>query len=199
MALTAARFADVPWLEPIALFGAMQRAGRLSDAARARMQPWAEAARARYRVARELRDVESQTVALTLLREAAFFALCALALEAEDATEPPRTAELAWQGLVPPAEIEANPPSERELALVRAAFSARDPLALDLVPRAEVNSLRLAAESTVAWLLALAEVRSPKELTRKRVLRVVLCAVLLIVGIAGLVAYGLALGALAPH
>ena len=198
MAGAAARFADVPWLEPVALVGAMARAARISDAARARMKPWVAAAEARYRVARELRDPESRTVALALLREAAFFALCALAVEAEDGA-PPRSPGLAWEGFAPQAQAKANRPSEAELALVRAAFSAEEPLALEAVPSREANPLRLAAESTVAWLLALAEIRAPKELARARVVRVVLSAVAALAVLACLIAYGLALASIAPH
>lgn len=199
MAGAAARIADVPWLEPVALVGAVQRATKLSDAARARMQPWIAAAQGRYRVARELRDPESRTVALALLREAAFFALSALAVQADDAGAPPRSPGLAWAGFAPQAEPEANRPSEAELALVRAAFSAEDPLALEAVPNAEANPLRLAAEATVAWLLALAEIRTPKQLARARIVRGVLCAVVALSVVGVLIAYVLALGSIAPH
>ena len=187
----------MPWLEPIALFGAMSRAERLSDAARARMRPWAEAARVRYGVARELRDPETQTVALALLREAAFFALCALAAAAENAAELPRSSQAAWTSFVVP---EASPPNEAsELELVRAAFASDDPLALDAVPESEVNRLRLAAEAIVAWLLALAEVRPPKRLARLRLVRGITSGVVVIVALAGLIAYALALASVAPR
>jgi len=193
--MTGARFADVPWIEPVALLGARQRAARVSDAARVRMKPWVEAAHARYRVARELRDSETQIVALSLLREAAFFALVALALAREE--EAPKTLGAAWTG----CEMPSAGDTERaaELSLVRAAFSAEDPLALDRTPAGELNALRLAAESTVAWLLALAEVRSPRELERLRLIRAVLCTLAALGILSGLIAYGCALASVSPR
>jgi hypothetical protein len=59
--------------------------------------------------------------------------------------------------------------------------------------------VRLAAESTVAWLLALAEIRTTSELARARLVRVALAALCFVVCAWGLVAYWLSLLELAPR
>jgi hypothetical protein len=186
------------WLEPLALLGASRRAGKLSDEARARMRPWVEAAQARYKVARELRDAQTQSVSLGLLKDAAFLALCALEA-ADSAPEPgPSSAREAWQRF----DARAEPPfgAPEELARVRAAFAAEgDALSLDRIAPREANELRLAAESTVAWLLSLVEIRDPRQIARARLVRCALAAVGLVLVVWGLVAYWLSLSALEPR
>jgi hypothetical protein len=185
------------WLEPIALLGASRRASKLSEAARARMKPWVEAAQARCKVARELRDLQTQSVALGLLKEAAFFALCALEAEESVAESGASSPKEAWQRFA--ARAEPPPGAPEQLAQVRAAFSADDDaLSLDQIAPREANELRLAAESTVAWLLRLVEIRKPAQLARARLVRCALAAVGLIVVVWGLVAYWLSLSALEP-
>jgi hypothetical protein len=184
------------WLEPIALLGASSRARGVSDEMRARMKPWVIAASARYRVARELRDLETQSVALGLLREAAFFALCGL--EATDpATVVARSSKEAWQRFDALPSKPAGAPEQ--LALVRDAFGNDDALAMDLVLPSEANDLRLAAEACVAWLLTLVEVRTPAQLARARLVRSALALLGLVVIVWGIVAYCLALTAIEPR
>jgi hypothetical protein len=185
------------WLEPLVLREASERAQRLSDDARARMNPWVVAAQARFRVARELRDPETQAVALGLLREAAFFALCALEVSTL-ADEPPASSpEQAWQRFDQRAE---KPPGAPEhLALVRSAFGTDDALSVDRVPQHQANELRLAAEASVAWLLSLVEIRTLPELTRVRLIRIALAVVGLVVIVWGLVAYWSSLTAIEPR
>jgi hypothetical protein len=185
------------WLEPVVLIHASERACKVSAEARARMKPWVVAAQARFRVARELRDPETQTVALGLLKEAAFLALCGLEA-AESAGEPQaRSSNEAWQQF----EARAGTPSgaPEQLALVRAAFSTDDPLSLDRVAPRRANELRLAAEASVAWLLALAEIRTQSELSRARLVRSVLGLLGAVLIGWGLIAYWLSLTALEPH
>jgi hypothetical protein len=186
------------WLEPLALLGAARRASKVSEEARTRMQPWVEAAQARYKVARELRDSQTQSVALGLLKEAAFFALCAL--ETMDSAPAPsaRSAQEAWQRF----DARAEPPlgAPEQLAQVRAAFCADgDALSLDRIAPREANELRLAAETTVAWLLSLVEIRKPAQIARARLVRCTLAVVGLVVVVCCLVAYWLSLGALEPR
>jgi hypothetical protein len=196
MAAESSRRIDVPWLEPVVLLGATRRAHGLSDEARARMKPWLLAARARFRVARELRDAATQIVALSLLSEAAFFALCGL--ESVDAAESPATTpKEAWARFDARAEKPSGAPEE--LSLVREAFSADGALALDLIDPASANTLRLAAETTVAWLLGLVEIRTPREISRARLLRIALAVVGFAVIVWGLVAYWVSLRATELH
>lgn len=197
MATEPLQSAALAWLEPALLLEASRRSARLSAEARARMTPWVVAAQSRFRVARELRDPETRTVALGLLREAAFLALCAL--EAVDSTvdSRARSAAQAWQRF---DELPQKPPGAPEqLALVRAAFGSSDALSVDLVPPSAENELRLAAEETVAWLLGLVDVRTPPELARARLIRSALALVGLGAVLWGLVAYWLSLSALAPR
>ena len=185
------------WLEPLALLGASRRASKLSEEARTRMKPWVEAAQARFKVARELRDAQTQSVALGLLKEAAFFALCALEAADSAPESASRSAKEAWQRF----DARAEPPlgAPEQLAQVRAAFSVDDDaLSLDRVAPREANELRLAAESTVAWLLRLVEIRRPAQIARVRLVRCALAAVGLIAVVWGLVAYWLSLSALQP-
>jgi hypothetical protein len=185
------------WLEPLALREASQRARQFSDDERARMKPWVVAAQSRFRVARELRDPETQTVALGLLREAAFFALCALEVSASADDPAASSPQQAWQRFDELAEKPAGAPEQ--LALVRSAFGTDDALSVDRVPSHQANELRLAGEASVAWLLSLVEIRTLPELTRVRLIRVALMVVGLVVIAWGLIAYWLSLTAIEPR
>jgi hypothetical protein len=185
---------DSPLLEPILLRQASRRARVLTDSARARMRPWVKASRARYSVALELRDRETQPVALGLLREAAFFALCAIEVAEPTAPPPASSPKLAWERFNALPESAEAPP---ELAVARTAFAADEALAVEKLDANEADKLRPAAEQTVAWLLALAEVPTPKRLTRMRRVRTLLLTVGLTVIGWTLLSYWLALAALA--
>jgi hypothetical protein len=185
---------DSPLLEPILLRKASRRARVLTDSARARMRPWVKASRARYSVALELRDRETQTVALGLLREAAFFALCAIEV-GEPAAPPPATSpKVAWERFNALPESADAPPV---FAVARTALASDEALVVETLDSNEASKLRPAAEQTVAWLLGLAEVHTPKRLTRMRRVR----ALLLVAGVTvigwTLLSYWLALAALA--
>jgi hypothetical protein len=197
MAAESFKSAALAWLEPALLLGASRRAARLSAEARARMQPWVVAAESRFRVARELRDPETQTVALALLREAAFFALCAL--EAVDSTVDAAGCSPAQAWAQFDALPQQPPGAPEQLGLVRAAFGTNEALSVDLTAPSAANELRLAAEASVAWLLSLVEVRTPPALARARLIRSVLAVVGLVAVLWGLVAYWLSLAALGSH
>jgi hypothetical protein len=195
--MTPRSLLDNSWLEPALLVAASRRALKLSDEARARMKPWVAAAQARFQVARELRDPQTQRVALALLKEAAFFALCAL--EAADPTleAVARSPKEAWQRFEALPEPASGAPDQ--LALVRVAFSSDDALSVDLIPPGKANELRLAAEACVAWLLTLAEIRTPVELSHARLVRSAFAFLGLLVIGWGLAAYWLSLSALEPR
>lgn len=194
MAASLAGFLDGPLLEPALLRAATRRANALSDASRERMKPWVQAARARYQVALELRDLASRGVALDLLRSAAFFALCALQLTESDTGLPAASSRAAWEQFT--ARLPEAAPSE--WTRVRDAFSESDLLLLEAQAASDEGELRAAAEVTVAWLLSLAEVRSPSELRRARALRIVLSGVALLAVIWAFLAYWSALSELSP-
>ncbi len=197
MAAESSQSVALAWLEPVVLLSASSRAARLSTEARARMKPWVVAAQSRFRVARELRDPETQTVALGLLREAAFFALCALEAVDSSVDSAARSPAQAWERF--DALPQKPPGAPEQLGLVRAAFGTNDALSVDLVPSSSANELRLSAEQSVAWLLSLVEVRTPPELARARLIRLALALLGLAVVLWGIVAYWLSLAALAPH
>ena len=196
MPASLTRLLDSPLFEPFLLREATRRAQELSAAAQARMKPWVAAAQARYRVALELRDRGTQGVALGLLREAAFFALCAVQVAESQSGAPSPSAQAAWarfSALPEPAGAPAL------LASVSRAFGSAEPLALDILDPADAQALRPAAEETVAWLLGLAEVRSPAQLARSRSVRTLLLLLsLLLLSWAGL-NYWLALSALSAR
>lgn len=185
---------DSPLLEPILLRKASRRARVLTDSARARMRPWVKASRARYSVALELRDQDTQTVALGLLREAAFFALCAIEVGEPAALPPATSPKLAWERFNELPESAEAPPV---FAVARSAFATDEALAVETLDANQAKKLRPAAEQTVAWLLGLAEVQSPKRITRLRRLRTLLLAIGLTVIAWTLLSYWLALAALA--
>ncbi|HKO49418.1 MAG TPA: hypothetical protein VJV79_16925 [Polyangiaceae bacterium] len=185
---------DTPLLEPILLRKASRRARVLTDSARARMRPWVKASRARYSVALELRDRDSQAVALGLLREAAFFALCAIHVGEPAAQPPASSAKLAWQRFDELPESAEAPPV---FAVARRAFATDEALAVEVLDANEAEQLRPAAEQTVAWLLGLAEVHTPKRLSRMRRVRTLLLAMGLTVIAWILFSYWFALAALA--
>ena len=192
MAVSLASLLNGPLLEPALLRAASRRASTLSDSARERMKPWVRAARARYLVVRELRSPESRGVALGLLRDAAFLALGALQLAESDSVEPALDNRTAWQRFslrVP----EGAPP---EWSRVRDVFGESDVLLLDAQAANDAGELRAAAETTVAWLLSLAEVRSRRELQRARVWRSALGVAVLIAVVWALLSYWSALGEL---
>jgi hypothetical protein len=185
---------DSPLLEPILLRQASRRARALTDSARARMKPWVKASRARYSVALELRDRDTQTVALGLLRDAAFFALCALEV-GEPAAPPPATSpKAAWERFNDLPESAEAPPV---FAVARRAFATDEALAVEALDARQAEELRPAAEQTVAWLLGLAEVHTPQRLTRMRRVRTLLLGIGLTVVGWTLLSYWLALAALA--
>jgi hypothetical protein len=188
---------DQLWLEPIALLGASRRASKLSDEARLRMKPWVVAARSRFRVARELRDPDSQIAALALLSEAAFFALRALDSVESAPESGARSPRQVWDRFDALVDQPAAAPAQ--FGLLRTAFGTDDALALDKLAPSQANELRLAAEVAVAWLLSLAEIRTPSELRRARVVRWVLAALGLVAVLVGLVAYWLSLSAIEPR
>ncbi len=158
------------------------------------MQPFVKASRARYSVALELRDRDTQTVALGLLREAAYLALCAIEV-AEPAPAPPATSpKVAWQRFDELPESAEAPPV---LAVARSAFATDEALAVDALDPNEVERLRPAAEQSVAWLLGLAEVHSPKRLKIMRRVRTLLLTIGLTVVGWTFFSYWLALAALA--
>ncbi|MEI9952366.1 MAG: hypothetical protein WDO74_26135 [Pseudomonadota bacterium] len=185
---------DNPLLEPILLRKASRRARVLTDSARARMRPWVKASRARYSVALELRDRETQAVALGLLREAAFFALCAIEVGEPAAPPPASSSKLAWERFNELPESAEAPPV---FAVARTAFATDEALAVEALDASEAGKLRPAAEQTVAWLLGLAEVHTPKRLKRMRRVRTLLLAIGLTVIGWTLLSYCEALAALA--
>jgi|KBSMisStandDraft_5_1062788.scaffolds.fasta_scaffold192333_2 hypothetical protein len=188
---------DSPLLEPILLRKASRRARVLTDSARARMSPWVKASRARYSVALELRDPDTQAVALGLLRDAAFYALCAIEVGEPAAPPPASSAKVAWERFNQLPESAVAPPV---FAVTRSAFATDEVLAVEALDANEAEKLRPAAEQTVAWLLGLAEVQTPKRLTRIRRLRTLLLGIGLTVIGWTLVSYWLALAALShPH
>lgn len=158
------------------------------------MRPWVDAARARLLVALEHRDRATLIVALGLLREAAFFTLCAIEVSEPAAPPPPSSPRLAWERFEQLPEASEAPPT---LALARAAFATDDPLALDRLTPYQLEDLRPAAEETVAWLLALAEIESPQRLTLRRRVRTLLLTLGLTVIGWTLLSYWMALAALA--
>src|SRR6478609_2250754 len=165
---------DSPLLEPILLRKASRRARVLTDSARARMSPWVKASRARYSVALELRDPDTQAVALGLLRDAAFYALCAIEVGEPAAPPPASSAKVAWERFNQLPESAVAPPV---FAVTRSAFATDEVLAVEALDANEAEKLRPAAEQTVAWLLGLAEVQTPKRLTRIRRLRTLLLGI----------------------
>lgn len=185
---------DSRLLEPILLRNATRRARALTNSARARMRPWVEASRARYSVALELRDRATIGVALGLLREAAFFALCALEVAEHSDRPPPGSPKLAWESFDRLAESADAPP---ELGFSRAALAKDEPLAFSGLSLQELEQLRPAAEKTVSWLLGLAEIQTPKRLTRLRRVRTLLVTVGLTVVGWTFLSYWVALAALA--
>jgi hypothetical protein len=195
--MTPRSLLESPWLEPALLVAASRRAEQLSDEARARMKPWVVAAQARFRVARELRDSDTQSVALGLLKEAAFFALCALQAADPAHETAARSPKEAW--LSCPALADMAPGAPEQLALVRAAFSTDEALSIDRMAPRQANELRLAAEASVAWLLMLAEIRTPAELSHARLVRLALAVVGVVLTGWVLVAYWLSLTAIEAH
>jgi hypothetical protein len=185
---------DTPLLEPVLLLSATRRAEGTPEAARALMKPYAAAARSRYRVALELRCRDSQGVALGLLREAAFLALCALEIAGDDPVSP--SSRAAWERFSALPEPSGAPSN---LAKVQALFASDDALAAELISPNEASAVRTAAEQTVAWLIALAEVRSPRELARARVVRASAFLVGAVAVVWALLSYWLALAALSEH
>jgi len=185
---------DSALFEPILLRKASRRARALTNTARIRMRPWVDASRARYVVALELRDRATLAVALGLLRDAAFFALCAIEVAEPGAPPAPSSARAAWQRFDQLPEATDAPPA---VAQVRAAFAQDDLLALDGLAPHELEQLRPAAEHTVAWLLSLAEIQTPKRLTLLRRVRALSLTVALTVVGWTLLSYWMALAALA--
>ena len=158
------------------------------------MRPWVRASRARYTVALELRDRDTQTVALGLLREAAFFALCAIEVGEPAAPPPASSPKVAWERFNDLPESAEAPPV---FAVARTAFASDEALAVETLDPSEAKKLRPAAEQTVAWLLGLAEVHPPKRLSRmRRVRTLLLVSGLTVIGWT-LLSYWLALAALA--
>jgi hypothetical protein len=186
---------DMPLLEPVLLLAAARRAEALPEAARARMKPFVAAARARYRVALELRDRDSQGVAFGLLRDAALLALCALEVVESDSLTEPRAPRAVWDRFM----LLERPGAPGSLGEARIVLGSDDLLAPDSVPASDASRLRSSAEESVAWLLSLAEVRSARELSRARVVRSSLLAVAAIVIVWAGLSYWFALAALAPH
>jgi hypothetical protein len=186
---------DSPLLEPVLLRAAARRAEALPEAARARMKPFVAAARARYRVALELRDRDSQGVAFGLLRDAALLALSALeAVDSESLLEP-RAPRAVWDRFM----LLEQPGAPGSLAEARIVLGSDDALAPDSVPASDASRLRSSAEEGVAWLLSLAEVRSARELLRARVVRSSLLVVAAIAIVWAGLSYWLALAALSSH
>jgi hypothetical protein len=185
---------DSPLLEPILLRKATRRARVLTNSARERMRPWVDAAHARYAVALELRDRDTLVVALGLLRDAAYFALCAIEIAEPAAPAPPKSPKLAWERFEQLPDANEAPPA---LAATRAAFATEDALAVDALAPYELERLRPAAEETVAWLLALAEIQTPKRLKWVRRVRTLLLTTGLTVIGWTLLSYWVALVALA--
>jgi hypothetical protein len=185
---------DSPLLEPILLRKASRRARGLTNSARERMRPWVLAAHARYVVALELRDRDTLAVALDLLRDAAFFALCAIEVAEPSAPAPPTSLRVAWERFEQLSDANEAPPA---LAVARTAFAKDDSLALDNLAVHELQRLRPAAEEAVGWLLGLAQIQTPKRLTlQRRVRMVLLTAGVTVVGWT-LLSYWVALAALA--
>jgi hypothetical protein len=179
---------DHPILEPLLLRRAARRAEGFSDAQRARMRPYLSLAEQQYRTALELRDDATRIVVWGLLRDAAFHALLAL----ESASDGALSSSLhrAWEGLGARAEAPAA------LERVRLVLASEDALVEIATSTVDLDELRPGAEETVAWLLGLAEVRSPKQIARLRALRVALFALASVLVLWALVSYWLALSAL---
>lgn len=186
---------DHPLLEPVLQRRAARRALAYTDAARARMAPHVALARAQYRAALELRDVETLVVAFGLLRDAARGALRALEHAREGASISP-SPEAAWDQFSAQSERADAPPTFERVRAVLA--TKQDDLAAFVDALADPHELRVEAERTVAWLLELPELRTPAQIARARLVRSTLFVLALVAITWGLVGYWLALSALAP-
>jgi len=187
---------DTPLFEPVLLRSASRRAEQLPEAARERMKPFVAAARARFRVALELRDPDSQGIAFGLLREAAFLALRALEVSVPEPPSEWHSPPALWERF---SALPAPPNAPASLAEVREVLATEDVLATEARLPVDAAALRASTEQVVAWLLSLAEVRSPQQLARARLVRSVVFVVSLLVIVWALLSYWSALGALSPH
>jgi hypothetical protein len=187
---------DTPLLEPVLLRQASRRAAQLPEAARERMKPFVLAARARYRVALELRDPETQGTAFGLLREAAFLALRALEVSTPEQPPEPHTPPVAWERF---SALPALAGAPAALSEVRELLASEDVLATETRLPPDASTLRASTEEVVAWLLSLAEVRTPQELSRARLVRSSVFGVSLVLIVWALFGYWLTLGSLAPQ
>ncbi|MEO8906313.1 MAG: hypothetical protein ABI488_27115 [Polyangiaceae bacterium] len=190
------RLLNIPLLEPVLLLSASRRSAQLPNAARERMKPFAAAARARFRVALELRDRESQGTAFGLLREAAFLALRALEMSTPEQPPESHTPRSVWERF---NALPARSDAPAALAEAQEVLATDDVLETEARIPADAAALRASTEEVVAWLLSLAEVRSPQELKRARVVRSSVFVVALIVIVWALLSYWFVLGALSPR
>ena len=196
MSAPLTRLLDTPLLEPVLLLAASRRALELPEAARQRMKPFVAAARARFRIALELRDAESQGTAFGLLREAAFLALRALEVSMPEQPAGPHSPRVAWERF---SALPARPNAPAALPLVRQVLASADVLATEACLPSDAAALRASAEEVVAWLLSLAEERSPQQLARARIVRSAVFVVSLIAIVWALLSYWFVLAALSPH
>ncbi len=187
---------ETPLLEPVLLLAAARRAAELPEAARERMKPYAAAARARYRVALDLRDPDSQGTAFGLLREAAFLALRALEMSTPEQPPEPHSPASVWARF---SALPARPSAPASLSDVRLVLATENVLETEAVLPSDSAALRAATEEVVAWLLSLAEVRSPQELSRARALRSSVFVLSLAVLVWALLSYWSVLTELAPR
>ena len=187
---------DTPLLEPVFLLAASRRASALPAAARERMKPFVVAARVRFRVASELRDPETLGTAFGLLREAAFLALRALEVSTPEQPPEPHSPLSVWERF---GEQPAWPGQPESLPEVRHVLATENVLETEARLPADAAVLRASTEEVVAWLLSLAEVRSPQELARARVVRASVFVLSAIAIIWALLGYWSVLGTIAPH
>jgi hypothetical protein len=190
-----ARWLEGSTLDAVIQWSALRRAEHLSEQARERARPWRTAAEHCQRAALELRSDERLSAALVLLREGTRLALGALCAARGDDTADAGQRE-RWTVI---DRLEGNEQLPQGLTRVREVFEHTDALGLDQLRLADARSLRLDAEAVLAFLLAQAETRTPRQIRRSRVVRGALFALLVVFTLTALLAYIAALRSIAPH
>ncbi|MBN2192544.1 MAG: discoidin domain-containing protein [Polyangiaceae bacterium] len=156
-------------LEPFLLAEAERRARSCPEARRTRGAELHRAAYGRYRVARELRSEDRTPAGLSLTREAfalAFAAHRVFAGAAADEALP--TSPEAWDALVAGGADAEGLRLPKHLEAAAPILSATEPIAVDRLTPALVDTGREVAELVIEALLGMVEPRSPRAIVRAR-------------------------------
>jgi hypothetical protein len=162
---------------------AERRAAEIPSERLERIRKLSAAGNRRLTAAIDLRETAPE-IGLILLREASLFLIAAFGESRGQPIDLDAGVAAAWQALQKMRSTASQKDADAEVALAAETLSTTDPLAFDEMPRDDLLSRFSSVETALDWLCKQIDARSPKEIRRARIVRVIVASAVVVVALA---------------